>query len=265
MSDASEFLRLTEIVRRLRQPDGCPWDRAQTHESIRKNLVEETGEFLDALEDGNLEGIREELGDILLQVVFHAQMGAEAGEYTMEEICREEADKLIRRHPHVFGTAAKASSAKDALGSWERSKVGEAGEQSRRVSALDGVPRSMPGLSRAQKTLVKASRKGFRWQSDRDALAKVEEELSETKEALAQGDKAAFAREAGDLLFAVTSLCQTQDVEAEEALHNAIARFHRRFRSMEAETKAAGHSLGKNSPREWLRLWEKAKAAEKAD
>ncbi len=265
MSDASEFLRLTEIVRRLRQPDGCPWDRVQTHESIQKNLVEETGEFLDALEDGNLEGIREELGDILLQVVFHAQMGAEAGEYTMEEICREEADKLLRRHPHVFGKAAKASNAKDALGSWERSKMGEAGEQSRRTSALDGVPRSMPGLSRAQKTLVKASRKGFRWQSGRDALAKVDEELSEAKEALAQGDKAAFAREAGDLLFAVTSLCQTQDVEAEEALHNAIARFHKRFRSMEAETKAAGHSLEENSPQEWIRLWKKAKSAENTD
>lgn len=264
MSDASEFLRLTEIVRRLRQPDGCPWDRVQTHESIKKNLVEETGEFLDALEEGNLEGIREELGDLLLQVVFHAQMGTEAGEYTLEEICREEADKLIRRHPHVFGEAAKASDAKEALGSWERSKVGEAGEQSRRTSALDGVPRNMPGLSRAQKTLVKAGRKGFRWQNPQDALAKVEEELTEVKEALSQGDHAAFAREAGDLLFAVTSLCQIHDVEAEEALHATIARFHKRFRSMEADTKAAGHSLEENSPEEWRDLWKKAKAAEAA-
>lgn len=258
MSASEEFQRLVDIVRRLRQPDGCPWDKVQTHDSIKKNLVEESGEFLDALEDRNLEGMREELGDLMLQVLFHAQIAAEQGEFTLEELCKEEADKLVRRHPHVFGEN-HADNAAEALNRWEQSKVGEAGEQSRRKSVMDGVPRSMPGLSRAQKALVKAARNGFDWPSEADALAKVDEELTETKEALAAKDEEAFAEEVGDLLFTVVNLCRIHGMESEELLHAAVKKFLGRFRYMEAETAAAGRKLTDNTISEWTDLWKSAK------
>lgn len=258
MSISSEFQRLADVVERLRQPDGCPWDKVQTHDSIKRNLVEEAGEFLDALEDRNLEGMREELGDLMLQVIFHALIAKESGEFTLEEICRDEADKLIRRHPHVFGENHAANAA-EALNRWEQSKVGEAGEQSRRKSVMDGVPRSMPGLSRAQKALVKAARNGFEWPSEKDAVAKIEEELAETMEALASGDKNAFAEEVGDLLFTVVNLCRIRGVESEEALHAAIAKFLRRFKYMESETGKRGKAMTDNSVDEWASLWIEAK------
>ena len=258
MSLSSEFQRLADIVKRLRQPDGCPWDKVQTHDTIKRNLVEETGEFLDALEDRNLEGMREELGDLMLQVIFHAQIAQESGEFTLEEICREEADKLVRRHPHVFGENHAANAA-EALNRWEQSKVGEAGEQSRRKSVMDGVPRSMPGLSRAQKALVKAARNGFDWPSEKDAVAKIDEELAETKEALNAEDKNAFTEEVGDLLFTVVNLCRIRGVETEEALHGAIAKFLRRFKFMETETARSGKAMTDNSVDEWTSLWQEAK------
>lgn len=258
MSDTSEFQRLVDVVRRLREPDGCPWDRAQTHDSIKKNLVEESGEFLDALEDRNLEGMREELGDLMLQVVLHAQIAAEAGEFTIEEILKEESDKLIRRHPHVFGET-HANNADEALKSWENSKVGEAGEQSRRTSVMDGVPRSMPGLSRAQKALVKAARNGFDWPTEKEALAKIDEELAETKEAIAEGDEKHIAEEAGDLLFTIVNLCRKHNLESEELLHASIAKFIRRFQYMEKATAQKGEILKENSIEEWNRLWKEAK------
>ncbi len=255
----AQFLRLRKVVRRLREPDGCPWDRAQTHESIKKNLVEETGEFLDALEEGNRDEMVEELGDILLQVLFHGQLGEEAGEFTLEEICRQEADKLIRRHVHVFGQA-EAKDAGEALRNWEGAKRQEGGEQARRTSALDGVPRSVPGLSRAQKTLVKAFRTGFDWPLPQQALSKVEEELEEVRQAIQAKEPAAIQEELGDLLFAVVSLCRTHGVEAEESLHGAIRKFHRRFRDMEAACAAGNRPLESLSPEEWASLWKAAKA-----
>ncbi|MGN0867171.1 MAG: nucleoside triphosphate pyrophosphohydrolase [Oligosphaeraceae bacterium] len=254
----AQFLRLRQVVRRLRQPDGCPWDRAQTHQSIKKNLVEETGEFLDALEEGNTQGMVEELGDVLLQVLFHSQMGEEEGAFSLEEVCRHEADKLIRRHTHVFGDA-QAANDREALRNWENAKHAEGGEQARRTSALDGVSRSIPGLSRAQKTLVKACRVGFDWPLPQHALSKVEEELEEVREALKAQDAAAVQEELGDLLFAVVNLCRLQGVEAEEALHGAIRKFFRRFQEMERQCAAQGRPLEKNSPQEWMDLWREAK------
>ncbi len=254
----AQFLRLRQVVRRLRQPGGCPWDRAQTHDSIKKNLVEETGEFLDALEEGNREGMVEELGDVLLQVLFHSQMGEEERAFSLEEICRHEADKLIRRHTHVFGES-QASNDKEALQNWETAKRTEGGEQARRTSALDGVPRAIPGLSRAQKTLVKACRAGFDWPLPQQALSKVEEELEEVREALEAQDAPAIQEELGDLLFAVVNLCRLQGVEAEEAVHGAIRKFFRRFQEMEHQCAAQERPLAENSPEEWMALWKAAK------
>ena len=261
MSASSEFQRLADVVRRLRQPDGCPWDKVQTHDSIKRNLVEESGEFLDALEDRNLEGMREELGDLMLQVLFHAQIASEQGEFTLEEICKEEADKLIRRHPHVFGEN-HADNAAEALNRWEQSKVGEAGEQSRRKSVMDGVPRSMPGLSRAQKAQTKAGRNGFEWPEAtrlQDALAKVDEELAEVKEALAEDNAEHVAEELGDLLFVVTNVARIRGLEGEELLHAAVRKFIRRFQHMEKATAEAGRKMTDNSSAEWTALWQEAK------
>ena len=255
MSDLNDIQRLADVVRRLREPDGCPWDREQTHESIKRNLVEETGEFLDALEEGDTEGVREELGDLLLQVVFHAQIGAEAGEYNLWEIAAEEADKLIRRHPHVFGEK-KAGDAKEAISVWDQAKVGEAGAQAKRKSAMDGVPRSMPGLSRAQKALTKAAKCGFEWPSVSGALSKVEEELQEVKEAAAENNREHLAEELGDLLCTVANLCRINGFEAEELLHAATGKFIRRFKYIEEN---AGAPLPETSLDAMQDLWRKAK------
>jgi tetrapyrrole methylase family protein/MazG family protein len=253
-----EMIRFVEIVRQLRSDDGCPWDRAQTHSSLRRCLVEEAGEFLDAVEEGEFEGMQEELGDLLLQVVLHSQLASEAGKFTLEDVVRAECEKLLRRHPHVFG-GGKASSAAEALRNWERSKAGESGSQQRRLSAMDGVPRSLPALSRAQKTLSKAGKSGFEWNSVVEIVAKIDEELREVKEALGEGDRDHLEEEIGDLLFAIVNLCRWQKTEAEETLHGAIGKFIKRFRSIEAETMRQGKSLAQLSAPELNTLWEKTK------
>lgn len=255
MSDYSDMIRLADVVKQLRAPDGCPWDREQTHHSIKRNLVEETGEFLDALEEGDTEGVREELGDLLLQVVLHAQIGAEEGEYDLWGIAAEEADKLIRRHPHVFGEK-KAADAAEAIKVWDGAKVGEAGAQSKRKSVMDGVPRSMPGLSRSQKALTKAAKCGFEWPSRSGALSKVEEELDEVREAAAEGNREHLAEELGDLLCAVTNLCRINGFEAEELLHASTGKFIRRFKYIEEKT---GTPLPETSLDRMQELWKEAK------
>ncbi len=256
MSDYPQLARLIEIVRRLRAPDGCPWDRAQTHDSIKRNLVEECGEFLDALEDNDLEEVREELGDLLLQVILHAQIGVEAGEFDIEEIAKEEADKLVRRHPHVFGTV-HAENAEAALAAWEGSKRGEAGAQSRRKSLMDGVPRNMPGLSRAQKMLGKAAKVGFEWPSLDGALSKVDEELAELKAAIAEGDQSHIQEELGDVLCTLVNVGRCHKIEAEEAMHASVLKFIRRFRYIEEH---AGKPLEECSLDEMQNLWRDAKS-----
>ena len=252
---SDEFSRLVEVVRRLRAPDGCPWDRAQTHDSIKRNLVEEAGEFLDAVEDRDIPEMREELGDLLLQVLLHSQMAAEEGLFTIDDVVREEADKLIRRHEHVFG-AARAADAADALRVWENSKRHEGGAQARRHSAMDGVPRSMPGLARCQKALSKAAKTGFEWKNGDEALGKVDEELAEAKAAIAAGDRSQLAEELGDLLCAVVMLCRWHHLEAEELMHQAVGKFCRRFRYMEQH---AGKPIGDLTTEQWRRLWDEGK------
>ena len=219
--DYPEIARLLGVVQRLRAPDGCPWDRAQTHASIVKNLVEESGEFIDALEDNNLEGVREELGDLLLQVALHCQIAEESGEFDIEAVAAEEADKLIRRHPHVFGEKHAGSEA-EALDIWNASKVGEPGEQSRRKSPMDGVPRSMPGLSRIQKALRKAQKNRLTPaemadDSPRGIAARIAGLMSALPEERAGAKDAAPVLQA--MLLEMTRLCHSYDLEAEELAH----------------------------------------------
>ena len=254
------FERLLDIMAHLRGPDGCPWDRDQTRASLKPFLIEEAYEVLEAIEAGRDRELREELGDLLLQVVFHARLGEEAGESGMAEVLRSLVDKLIRRHPHVFGDAS-AATPKDVVVQWEALKQREA--EGRRRSVIDGVPRSLPSLLRAQRLQSNAARVNFDWPDARAAWQKVEEELRETAEALAADDAARVREDLGDLLFSLVNVARLSEIDAEDALRGAIEKFRRRFTDMEADLVARGTSLGEASQDELERSWEAAKSHER--
>jgi MazG family protein len=262
MTDSTELKRLIDIVKKLRDPQGgCPWDLAQTHDSIKRNLVEESAEFLDAVEDRDLPEMREELGDLLLQVLLHSQIAQDNGEFTLEDVCREEADKLVRRHPHVFGDQ-HTTDPDEALRFWNAAKRAEPGAQAQRKSVMDGVPRSMPALARCQKALSKAGSKGFEWPDIQYVLDKTQEEFAEVKEALAKGNRAHLKEELGDLLFIVANLCRWLNFEAEEVAHAAAKKFIHRFQTMEAVAEQQGKSLDEATLDDWLAWWKEAKENE---
>ena len=254
------FLELLRIMARLRGDGGCPWDREQTRESLRPFLVEETYEVLDALDAGDAAGIREELGDLLFQVVFHCEIARERGEFTMAALLEALITKMTRRHPHVFGDRP-VSSAAEALAQWETIKESE--NHGPRRSALAGVPRAMPALLRAQRVQHKAARVGFDWPDAEAALDKVREELGEVTEALRQSSGSALREEVGDLLFSVVNVARLANVDPEDALHTAVDRFGRRFGSMEEAARSEGRDLAGLSLDELERLWIRAKSLER--
>ena len=261
-SPGAQFERLLEIMQRLREPGGCPWDREQTRVSLKPFLVEETYEVLEAIESGDPGALQEELGDLLFQVIFHAQIAAERGEFDMARVLTRLADKMIGRHPHVFGDANVAS-AGAALAQWEAIKQREAQEAGRRRSVIDGVPRALPSLLRAQRMTSKASRVNFDWPDARAAWSKVEEECREAAAALVADDRTRLQDELGDVLFSVVNVARLADIDAEEALQGAIEKFRRRFTGMEDELSAQGKSLGSLSQEELERSWEAVKAQER--
>jgi len=255
----SLFERLVKIMAILRGPEGCPWDREQTRESLKPFLIEEAYEVLEALDSAAKETLQEELGDLLLQVIFHAQVAAELGEFSVDEVLDGIVDKLVRRHPHVFGET-RAETAQDALSNWERLKQAERGGAIA-ASALSGVPKTLPALLRAQRLQDKAARVGFDWEDTREVLRKVEEEFDELKAAIAEGPEATEA-EIGDLLFSVVNLSRFLRVSAEEALRKSIEKFTRRFRHVESVIAARGKSLAESSLEEMDALWREAKIGE---
>ncbi len=261
MSDKSGplFDRLVQIMATLRGPEGCPWDREQTRESLKAFLIEEAYEVLEALDQGGKGKLQEELGDLLLQVVFHAQVAAELGEFTMAEVLEDVTDKLVRRHPHVFGESRAETSA-EALSNWERLKQAERGGV-KEASALSGVPKTFPALLRAQRLQDKAARVGFDWGETAHVLQKVEEELAELKAAMAKGPEAVEA-ELGDLLFSLVNLARFLHFNSEEALRKCIEKFTRRFRHIETVIAERGKSLTESSLEEMDALWEEAKVGE---
>ena len=261
-SPGAQFERLLEIMRRLREPGGCPWDREQTPISLKPFLVEETYEVLEAIESGDPNALREELGDLLFQVVFHAQIAAERGEFDMAAVLTRLADKMVGRHPHVFGDAS-VDTAGAALAQWEAIKQREAHEAGRRRSVIDGVPRALPSLLRAQRITSKASRVNFDWPDARAAWTKVEEECREAAAALADHDRTRLQDELGDVLFSLVNVARLSDIDAEEALQGAIEKFRRRFTGMEHELSAQGKSMGSVSQDELERSWEAVKAQER--
>jgi MazG family protein len=249
---ASPIDRLKQIVQRLRSPDGCPWDREQTHESLKPHVIEECYELIDAIDDKDDEGMREELGDLLLQVVLHAQMASEEGRFDFDSIAEVISEKLIHRHPHVFGDTKLATS--DAvLKQWDAIKRREKTE---RASALDGVPRGLPALAKAQKTQSKAARVGFDWVDAEGSLQKVKEEIEELEQ-VESGEK--LAEELGDLLFSVVNFARKSKLDAEELLQSATRKFSERFRKVEVLAESRGLNLTSLTLSEMDELWEEVK------
>ena len=265
LSDAREEMQsLVETIWRLRQPDGCPWDRKQTHESIGKNMIEEAYEALDCIEAGDEAHLREELGDVLMQVVLHAQIAADAGAFTMADVARDINDKLIRRHPHVFGECS-ADSADEVLAIWDSVKLAEKGAKDadaaeageRPEGLLEGVPRSLPALMEAQKVSRKAASAGFEWETVADVWDKVAEERAEF-EAEAPGT-AERELEFGDLLFALVNVARKEGIDAESALRASTAKFRERWAAMENAAHEGGVSLESLTIEQLNSLWDKVK------
>jgi tetrapyrrole methylase family protein / MazG family protein len=252
---------LQEIVAHLRAPNGCPWDREQTHLSLRKHLLEETYEALEALDAEDVPGMVEEFGDLLLQIVLHAQIASETGEFCLPDVIRGISDKLIRRHPHVFGDV-KVDGVKGVLQNWERLKAAErVGNVRKKIKngLLDGVPPIFPSLAQAQEIQDRAARVNFDWKDIQGVLEKIDEELEEVKNA---PDLESKATEIGDLLFTVVNLARWEKVDAESALRETNARFRRRFEFIEAAAKADSVSLDELGSGEMNRLWDEAKRSE---
>jgi MazG family protein len=253
-----EFDELVEIMRRLRGPEGCPWDREQSHESLAPCLLEEAYELLEAIEAQKPRHMCEELGDVLLQVVFHAQLAAERGEFDMHDVAQRIVDKLYHRHPHVYGDV-EVSGSGEVVHNWEALKHAEYAQEPRQ-SVLDGIPRALPALQRAQKLQRRASKAGFDWEEVGGPRAKLDEEVAELEEAMAGADAAAIRHEIGDVLASVVNLCRFLDVDAEAALREGNRRFEQRFRHVEAAAKAQGRALSEMTLEEMDELWEAAKA-----
>jgi nucleoside triphosphate diphosphatase len=257
MSPGEAFTELVRIMERLRAPGGCPWDREQTRASIKPYLIEEAYEVAEAIEDNNIDELRTELGDLLLQIVFHAEMAREEGLFTIDDVIRAISEKMIRRHPHVFSDTEVKDSA-EVLRNWARIKAEERKDHEDR-SHVAGVPRAMPALLRAHRLSEKASRVGFDWERASEVLEKVREEVAELEAAVTLADRAEVEAELGDLLFALTSLGRHLDIQAEDALHRANDRFIRRFRYIESRLAERQQDLHQTSPQEMNTLWEEAK------
>jgi tetrapyrrole methylase family protein/MazG family protein len=253
------FARLCRIMARLRAPGGCPWDREQTPASLKPYLIEEAYETIDAIDSGDRQALREELGDLLLQVVFHAELSQEGGSFDMAEVATGISDKLVRRHPHVFG-GETADGSNGALRNWEAVK---ATERPKNKGTLDSIPRGLPALLRAMRSGEKAGAVGFDWSAPADVVTKVDEELGELREAMHAGDASAITEELGDLLFALVNLSRRLGVDAESALHRATDKFQSRFAFMERELRAQSRTPRDASMPELDGLWEAAKKAER--
>lgn len=263
VSDITSLERLLELMVKLRSEDGCPWDREQTHQSLRPYVVEETYEVLEAIDSQSSDKLCEELGDLLLQVVFHAQLAAEAGQFTMRDVIRGINEKLIRRHPHVFGDVI-VNGVSGVLDNWEKIKKVEKGDERR--SALDGIPKDLPGLQRAEKLQNKAAKVGFDWGNLEGPLEKVKEEFAEFEAVLQGGipepNTDAWDRledEFGDILFSLVNVGRFLKINSELALRRTISKFISRFEYMEQAAASQGKKLEDLTLEQMDELWQQAK------
>ncbi len=268
MKPSRDIARLIEIMAALRTPgSGCPWDLEQNFETIAPFTIEEAHEVSDAIARGDLDDLRDELGDLLLQVVYHARMAQEEGAFDFGDVVQAITEKLVRRHPHVFGDA-QGRTPQAVKGLWERIKADEKAERAARGKeephgALAGIPAGLPALARALKLQQKASQVGFDWNDPQAVLSKIHEEADEIADAIASGDRKEAQAEIGDLMFALVNLARHLDVDPDAALRSTNVKFERRFASIEKALAARGKSAAQSSLAEMDALWEEAKAAEK--
>jgi len=249
--------RLVELMATLRGPDGCPWDRKQTPESLKPFLVEECYEVVDAIEDGAPAKVRDELGDLLFQIIFHARIAEEAGQFTINDVITAIHEKMTRRHPHVFGDD-KLSTDKEVLSNWEEIKRKEKGHEDRK-SILEGVPKELPSLLRAHRLQERAARVGFDWAHLNEAMPKLDEEIAEFKESLKSEDAGKIEEELGDVFFMLVNISRFLGVNPEDALRKTISKFIHRFRYIEEHAEQAGRSLNDMTLDEMERLWQESK------
>jgi len=251
--------RLLKIMRKLRSPDGCPWDREQTNESLKSDLIEEAYEVIDAIESGNLSHLEEELGDLLLQVVFHSQICSENGHFEFHDVANGISDKLIRRHPHVFGEV-QVSDSGEVLQNWDAIKKAE--KQSgndRSASIVSGIPKHLPSLQKAHQVQKRAARAGFDWENINDVFEKLREEIDELKEAIGRENEPDIRDELGDLLFSVVNISRVLGYNPEELLNQNVKKFVRRFQWVEEKVHATGKAFREFSLDELDLFWEEAK------
>lgn len=252
MGYMEEFKELVEVIARLRAKDGCQWDREQTHSTLRPNMIEEAYEAVDAIDDNDLKHLQEELGDVLLQVLLHSQIASEEGAFSIEDVSRELKEKLIHRHPHVFGNV-KVNSTDDILNNWDKLK---AEEKTHRKSAMDGISKAQSALMSAQKISKRAVKTGFEWPNEKSLYECIYSEFEEFKEAEKEGNKDHMEEEYGDILFATVNLARWNKIDAEQALLKANKKFMKRFRKME---ELATKPLNDYSFEEYDDLWKQAK------
>jgi tetrapyrrole methylase family protein/MazG family protein len=252
-----DFDQLVELMARLRSPGGCPWDLQQTSRSLKPFLLEECYEVVEALDDGSPEKIREELGDVLFQIIFHARIAEEKGEFTIRDVIAGTVEKMTRRHPHVFGDV-KLETEQEVLANWEEIKKRERGNE-QRTSILEGVPKDLPSLLRAHRLQERAARVGFDWSRIEEVLPKLDEEIAEFKESLKQENAAGIEEELGDIFFVLVNISRFLGVNPEDALRKTISKFIHRFKYIEEHAANAGRSLNDMTLEEMDRLWEEAK------
>jgi tetrapyrrole methylase family protein/MazG family protein len=255
MSDSID--RLVEIVAKLRSPEGCPWDKEQTHKSLLSGFLDEMYEFFEAVDENDAFKMKEELGDLLLQIIFHAQLGSESNSFTLNDVATDISEKLIRRHPHVFGDV-KVSSSREVLHNWEAIKKSEKGKEHRK-SLVDDIPSALPALFRAEKVQRRVAKVGFDWKDVRPALDKVEEEFGEFREAVLSGDNTHVSEELGDIIFALVNVARHHSISAEDAVRQTTKKFERRFRYIESKVEESGRTIYQATFDEMDRLWEESK------
>lgn len=249
-----DFIRLIDV---LRGPGGCPWDIKQTHESLKHNVVEEAWEVVDAINEGSEAHLREELGDLLMQVIFHASISKERGGFTLDDISDEAVKKLVHRHPHVFGSV-KADTPDEVLTNWDAIKRADRGQQSA-ASAMDGIPRGLPGLMRSEKIQSKAAKYGFDWPDVSGAMDKLREETAELQEGIDAGDIENIKEEIGDALFSVVNVARFYKLDTEECMHAACEKFIRRFRYLEEGAAREGLRLEDMTLGQMERIYQEAR------
>lgn len=256
---AMDVKPLEKVMKRLREPGGCPWDQAQNHKTLRNDFLEEVYEFLETVDDNDVDGMREELGDVLLQVVFHARLEEEQGHFTMQDVVDDIVQKLIHRHPHVYGTV-EVDNAEQVLANWDKIK---AAEKTERKKVLDGITKGQPALMRAYKLQKKTAKVGFDWDNIEDVKGKVREEITELAEAVKEKDKEHMEGELGDVLFALVNYARHLGIEPEVALNKANNKFEKRFNFVEKGVTSTGRPWATFSLSDLDKLWNDAKKQEK--